>query len=150
MLNPEINEEEQEEETMNKNIIETIKKEVEARTERSAWSKGVTAYALELVEGLEEAIDGGYFDPSDLEAPKLVERALLNGASDWSAYSWGGCSLIYDGDIAERLCCPSELKKTRNGERRPNSREEWLDVQARALFQACNRVKKSIRAALAA
>ena len=131
-------------------IIETIKKEVEARTERSAWSKGVTAYALELVEGLEEAIDGGYFDPSDLEAPKLVERALLNGASDWSAYSWGGCSLIYDGDIAERLCCPSELKKTRNGERRPNSREEWLDVQARALFQACNRVKKSIRAALAA
>lgn len=142
-------EEEQEEETMNKNIIEIIKKEVEAARSRSAWSKGVTAYALELVESLEEAIDGGYFDPSDLEAPKLVERALLNGASDWSQYSWGGSSLIYDSDIAERLCCPSELKKTRNGERRPNAREEWLDVQARALFQACSRVKKSIRAALA-
>lgn len=138
------------ENTMNTNIIDTIKKEVEARTERSAWSKGVTAYALELVEGLEEAIDGGYFDVDDLEAPKLVERALLNGASDWSQYSWGGSSLIYDGDIAERLCCPSELKKTRNGERRPNSREEWLDVQARALYQACNRVKKAVRAALAA
>lgn len=141
--------ENKEEETM-KNTIETIKKEVEARTERSAWSKGVTAYALELVEGLEEAIKGGYFDPADLEAPKLLERALLNGASDWSQYSWGGSALIYDGDIAERLCCPSELKKTRNGERRPNSREEWLDVQARALFQACNRVKRAVRAALAA
>ena len=150
MLNTETTEENKEDETMNTNIIDIIKKEVEARTERSAWSKGVTAYALELVEDLEEAIDGGYFDPSDLEAPNLVERALLNGASDWSQYSWGGSSLIYDGDIAERLCCPSELKKTRNGERRPNSREEWLDVQARALFQACNRVKKSIRAALAA
>ena len=149
-LNPETTEEEQEENTMNKNIIETIKKEVEARTERSAWSKGVTAYALELVEGLEEAIDGGYFDPSDLEAPKLVERALLNGAQDWNQYSWGGSSLIYDFDIAARLCCPSELKKTRNGERRPNSHEEWLDVQARALLQACNRVKKAVRAALAA
>ena len=143
-------EEEQEENTMKENIIDQIKKEVEARTERSAWSKGVTAYALELVEELEEAIDGGYFDPSDLEAPKLLERQLLNGASDWTQYSWGGSSLIYDGDIAARLCCPSELKKTRNGERRPNAREEWLDVQARALFQACNRVKRAVRAALAA
>lgn len=134
---------------MNTNIIETIKKEVEARTERSAWSKGVTAYALELVENLKEAIDGGYFDPADLEAPKLVERALLNGASNWSQYSWGGSSLICDYEIAERTCTPSELKKTRNGERRPNSREEWLDVQARALYQACNRVKRATRAALA-
>jgi hypothetical protein len=138
----------EEETTVNENIIETIKKEVKARTKRSAWDKGVTVYALELVEGLEESIDGGYFDISDLEAPNLVERALLNGASCWSEYSWGGCSLIYDGDIAERLCCPSELKKTRNGERRPNSQEEWLDVQARALFQACRRVKRAVRAAL--
>lgn len=82
-------EEEQEENTMKENIIDQIKKEVEARTERSAWSKGVTAYALELVEELEEAIDGGYFDPSDLEAPKLLERQLLNGTSDWTQYSWG-------------------------------------------------------------
>ena len=135
---------------MNTSIFDSIRAEIEKKTERSAWSRGVKAYALELVEGLEEAIDGGYFDPEDLEAPKLVERALLNGASDWSAYSWGGCSLIYDGDIAERLCCPSELKKTRNGERRPNSREEWLDVQARALYQASRRVKSAIRAALTA
>lgn len=149
MLNPETMEENKEEETMTMTIIETIKKEIEARTERSAWSKGVTVYALELVEGLEEAIDSGYFDPSDIAAPKVLEKALLNGASSWDEYSWGGCSLIYNGDIAERLCCPSELKKTRNGERRPNSREEWLDVQARALYQACRRVKSAARAALA-
>lgn len=133
---------------MTPNIIESIRKEVNARTTRGAWSKGVTAYALELVDSLEEAIDGGYFDPADLEAPKLVEKALLNGADSWEQYSWGGCSLIYNYDIARRLCSPSELKKTREGERKPNAREEWLDTQARALFQACNRVKKSIRAAL--
>jgi hypothetical protein len=80
----------------------------------------------------------------------MVDRALLNGAADWNQYSWDGCSLCYDGQIAERLCTPSELKKTRHGERRPNSREEWLDTQARALFQASNRVKKSILAALKA
>lgn len=33
-----------------------------------------------------------------------------------------------------------ENDKTRNGERRPNSREEWLDTQARALRQAANRI----------
>lgn len=56
-------------------------------------------------------------------------------------------TLIYNSDIAARLCCPSELKRTRNGDRRPNSREEWLDTQARALFQAANRVYKALRSA---
>ena len=65
---------------------------------------------------------------------------MLNGAKDWNQYSWGALSLIYDCDIAERLSAPSELKKTRGGERRPNSREEWLDVQARALQQAFSRL----------
>lgn len=169
MLNPETTETEtteettntteeaKEEETMNTNelfacieLFTRIREEVEARTTRSAWSHGVEAYALDLVDELEEATEGGYFDLSDLEASKLVDRAMLNGAQDWNQYSWGGSSLCYDGQIAERLCNPSELKKTRNGERRPNSREEWLDVQARALFQASNRVKEAIRAALEA
>lgn len=144
-------EEEQEAETMNANeLFARIREEVEARTTRSAWSHGVEAYALDLVDELEEATEGGYFDLSDLEAPEQVNRAMLNGARDWNQYSWGGSSLCYDGQIAERLCTPSELKKTRNGERRPNRNEEWLDVQARALFQASNRVKKAIRAALEA
>ena len=98
------------------------------RADRSAWDKAVTLYAYELVESLEvEEL------PEDFTEFKSL---MLNGASDWSQYSWGGSSLIYDYDIAERTCTPSELKKTKNGERRPNSREEWLDVQARALYQA--------------
>lgn len=114
---------------------------------RSAWGRGVKEYALELLEGLNEAIEGGYFFADDLNDPKLVKKALLNGADNWSMYSWGGSALIYDGDIAERLCNPSELKKTRNGERRPNSREEWLDTQARALGQAASKVREVIRSA---
>lgn len=85
-------------------------------------------YAYELVENLEE---------ETLPASKL-EAILLNGAADWSQYSWGGSSLIYNGDIAERLCTPSELKRKRGGELAPNSREQWLDVQARALAQAAD------------
>jgi len=125
--------------------IEKLYQSIESEKQRSAWDKGVTKYALELVEQLGEQINGGYFEELDLTESKKVRAALLNGAANWSQYSWGGSALIYDGDIAERLCCSSELKKTRNGERRPNSREEWLDVQARALFQAANRVCRHIR-----
>lgn len=125
--------------------IEKLYQSIESEKQRSAWDKGVTKYALELVEQLGEQINGGYFEELDLTESKKVRAALLNGAADWSQYSWGGCSLIYNSDIAERLCNPSELKKTRNGERRSNSREEWLDTQARALFQAANRVCRHIR-----
>lgn len=120
-------------------IYDRITAELEARKDRSAWGKGVNAYALELVEALRERAE---YEGRDPESEKECREWMLNGAQDWEQYSWGGSALIYDGDIAERLCCPSELKKTRNGERRPNSREEWLDTQARALYQACNRVAR--------
>lgn len=99
----------------------------------SAWDKGVKAYALDLLEDLESALD---YDGDILTNANLLVKALLNGASDWSQYSWGGAAMIYDKDIAKRLCTPSELKKTRNGETNPNKTEQWLDVQARALYQA--------------
>ena len=122
-----------------------IRNYINRRSARSAWSKGVNAYAFELIDELEEAIAHGYFAPEDLESPNLVKRQLLNGASDWSQYSWGGCSLIYNEDIALRLCTPSELKKTRNGSRKPNASEEWLDTQARALYQASSLILSAIR-----
>lgn len=118
---------------------------IEKNTARGAWNNGVKLYALELLEELDTAIKDGYFAVEDLNAPKLLDRQMLNGAEDWTQYSYGGCSLIYDGDIAERLCNPSELKKTHNGERNPNGRETWLDVQARALYQAARRVRYAVR-----
>ena len=122
-----------------------LREKIEAALNRSAWERGVNAYALELLESLEEAAAGGWFDVENIHAPRVLEKALLNGADSWSEYSWGGSSLIYNEDIAQRLCTPSELKKTRNGERRPNAREEWLDTQARALYQAANRIKCAAR-----
>lgn len=107
---------------------------------RSAWDRGVTAYAMDLLDQLQESIDYGDADLSRILEPRYLQGVLLNGAESWKQYSWGGCSLCYDGDIAKRLCAPSELKKTRNGERRPNGHEEWLDVQTRAIYQAANRI----------
>ena len=114
-----------------------IKENLETRKDRSAWDKGVTTYALEMLEDVAESIDYNGKEPKTRAELKAL---ALNGAENWNQYSWGGSSLIYDCDIAERLCTPSELKKTRGGERRPNSREEWLDVQTRALQQAWSRL----------
>lgn len=121
--------------------INTMITRINETNPRSAWDKGVKLYALELLESLKNDIVDGYFDDDDILSPNLLNRVLLNGASSWSEYSWGGCSLIYNGEIAERLCTASELKKTKNGERKPNSREEWLDVQARALYQAADIIR---------
>lgn len=122
--------------------FEKMNAALEARKDRSAWSKGVTLYAFELVQELQERAKYERRNPEPGAECKLW---MLNGANNWTGYSWGGSSLIYNGDIAERLCCSSELKKTRNGERRPNSREEWLDTQARALSQAASRVLRLYR-----
>ena len=121
---------------------------INGREQRSAWRRGVTVYALELLEELKEGVNRGYISTDDLNTLTDFSRALLNGARNWSDYSYGGCSLIYNCDIAARLCCPSELKKTREGERRPNSREEWLDVQARALAQAARVVRMAYQKAI--
>lgn len=103
---------------------------------RSAWRKGVVNYAIDLLDGLDTDVEFEY---------RTVEEDLLNGASNWHEYSWGGCSYIYDEDIANALCTPSELKRTDNGRKSPNAHEQWLDVQARALAQACELIKRLIK-----
>ena len=59
---------------------------------RSAWARGVHAYAVELVENLD--------DSADLANETMLQKELLNGADNWAQYSEGGCALIYDADIA--------------------------------------------------
>ena len=103
---------------------------------RSAWGRAVADDALDFLDQIEHGVIEGDFASAGLTNRAKLNAFLLNGAESWEQYSWGGCGLIYDTDIARRYCTPSELRKTRDGERNPNSREKWLDVQARALRQA--------------
>ena len=107
-----------EKEEIKKAIMDALEKE----KARSAWKKGVILYAIEILDNMEDG--------------EVTEKNLLNGAKDWKQYSKGGCSLVHDVDICHRLCTPSEIKKTHNGERRPNKYETWIEVQSRALYQA--------------
>lgn len=91
---------------------------------RSAWDKGVKTYAIELLDDAASNRECECF-----ACLQELKDAILNGASDWVQYSEGGCSLIYNTDIAERLCTPY-------------SRENWIQCQARALFQAWELIKR--------
>ena len=113
----------------NMEIANKIFNRIEHLNPRSKWNHGVMRYALELINSLEA---GG----------EVTEKNLLNGAKDWKEYSDGGYAFIYDELICRRLCTPSEIKKTHDGERRPNKQETWLDVQARALYQAARLIMK--------
>lgn len=108
------------------------------RAPRSAWDRGVLEYAREMVADL---------DDSATMTRETVRRVVLNGAEDARQYSEGGCTLIYDCDIAGRLCTPSELKRKKGGELPPNNSESWLDVQTRAIHQATFMIYRAARRA---
>ena len=110
---------------------------VESIKVRGAWNNGVKTYAVEL---LDDAASNR--ECEEFASLQELKEAILNGASDWKQYSEGGLSLIYNTYIAERLCTPSELKRTKNGLNDPNNRENWVQVQARALFQAWKLIKQ--------
>ena len=125
-------------------MFDFMRSQVNAKRARSAWDKGVMKYALELIDSLEERAAYEGETPANI---REVERWALNGAMDWTQYSEGGCALVYNRQIAERLCAPYELRKTQNGTKYPNPRESWIDVQTRALYQAWNIVSKAAAAA---
>ena len=124
--------------------LNEIKAAVEATKTRGAWAAGVKVYALMILETITERAEYEGEEQDTLE--ELTEYAL-NGARDWKQASEGGCYLFYNEDIARTLCNPTELKKTDNGRRNPNSRENWIDCQARALYQAYNLIKENAKEA---
>lgn len=104
--------------------VNQIRTRLNSLRARSCWDRGVNGFALDLLDSYEE----------------ICEKTLLNGATNWDSYCYGGLALIYDEDIAKALCTPSELKRTNSGRNDPNLRETWMDVQARAYFQAYRRL----------
>ena len=115
------------------NFFDQLRQRIESHvtTKRSAWGRGVDTYCMMMVDHLEE-YNGGQA-PTSL---KELKEWLLNGARDWKQSSEGGQWLVSNEEIAKTLCSPGELRKVAGGRRQPNSHETWLDVQARALYQA--------------
>ena len=110
----------------------TLLQKINEQKARSAWARAVVLYAFEIVE----AVD--WLEEFDFSNFKQMTSELLNGSEDWERYSWGGNSLIYDEDIAERICTPSVLKRYNGGNKPPRPNKDWLDLQAVALKHAAS------------
>lgn len=101
---------------------------------KSAWSNGLRQYMHDFIDYdmilFEKLIKSQNFAE--------FEHVLLNGANNWTHHSWSGCSLCYNYDILTRLCPASIIKKYENCSM--VNGVELLDIQARALKQACKRL----------
>lgn len=111
--------------------------ENEQMKQRSKWSRGVYQIAIDRVEELDSNEVITWYN--------LLNGALFAGLKEnhkniydaCKKYSWGGCYLIYDEDIANLLSNRSEAyTKKGNFKNKPNKNEEWLDIQSRAIYQA--------------
>lgn len=118
--------------------MQKIRERLAATKPRSAWDKGVKEIAEGLLDKYEEIVQ---YREGSYPVPPLTEKTVLNGANSWEQYCYGGCAMIYNREIAETLCTPSELRRTDHGRKAPNSRETWMDVQVRAHVQAWALIK---------
>lgn len=123
--------------------IQAVANEVKNTKTRSAWSKGVKAYALDMLERFEEWRE--WNEENGESVPELDEVTALNGAKDWGEWSYGGMGLVYNAYIAERLCTPSELRKLDGGARVPAGVPSWCDIEARAAWQAWRMIAAAVR-----
>ena len=119
---------------MKKELIIRELENMKKRFARSAWDKGVYDYAFDILEPLGDELENVKAD------------TLMNGVNTWTDYSYGGCALISDDDIAKRMCAPSEYKKYLNAglNSKLSDSDYWLgNVQTRALFQAMAKIRRA-------
>ena len=128
---------------------------------RSCWDRAVQSDAIDMIERVlsdcDHIVDGVFSGTvSEFLAAVVNHVGIINSKIE-TVYSCmpyikesshGGNWLIYNDDIAAHYCTPSELKRVthKDGTIRDhaNSREDWLDVQARAHYQALIRIMRDV------
>lgn len=92
------------------------------------------AYCEDFLDFLEECDD----------VDDVTMTLLLNGADDWYQYSWGGCSLVYTYDLAERLLTADEFEQWKNDEFLQEKQDGtyFLNLQAGVLQYASSLIIK--------
>lgn len=108
---------------------------------RTYWDRGVTDFALDLLENYENICKECENDGNPV--PACNKKTLLNGADDWRVYCYGGCALVYNGDIAKVVFTPAQFAKWEQG--RKVTAEPLLDIQARALAAGWRVLKSAQR-----
>lgn len=112
---------------------------------RKLEANGAKAYLIMFLIFFESVKNREEYEHRTVSSINELKDWILNGTTGFTMYSYYGNALTANYSIAHRLCTSSELKRTREGERNPNSNENWLDVQARALTQAWEIIKKAYK-----
>lgn len=108
---------------------------------RSKWGRAVRDDAVDML---------GNLGNGDMELPSdrhELRELLLDGAADWTQYSYDGCALVYNVDIAEHYFTPSQLRRymaRRHDESMAFNGETLLDMQARALRMSEHLIGKNL------
>lgn len=69
----------------------------ETERKRGQWNKATAYYADFLLDSYIETCK--WCADQNEAIPALSLEIVLNGASCWHQYSYGGCALVYDGDM---------------------------------------------------
>lgn len=129
--------------------FEELKTRIINMKKTSAWGKAVKAYALECLEFAELCGVKPDTPADELSLGDIVNHVGGNAIKigTWhgraaldiiKASSEGGNFLVYNEDVAERLCSPAQFKAMhrKDGTLREPRRESWLQMQTRCLIHA--------------
>lgn len=105
------------------------------------WDKATAYYAYFLLDRYIE-ICRWHADQNEA-IPALSLLTVLNGALGWNQYSYHGCALVDDRDIAKLVLTPAQFAKWEQG--RKVTAEPLLDIQARALAAGWRVLKSAQR-----
>lgn len=125
--------------------IEQLKNKLneEQKKARGTYQKAICEYALELCDNIADNYISTAEELEHLENITNLKERALNGAENWTQYSWGGSSLCYNYDILTRLFCPSLVKKYQYTDTIRG--RHLLDYQASALIGAFSKINFIIK-----
>lgn len=104
--------------------VQYIKNKIEKINPNSKRKAAERDYALDLIRNLECWVKQRQLDDF-LNNSNVLRKLLLDGAENWTEYSEGGCSLIYNEDIIERI---------------GRGHSPLLERQAKYLYRACEMI----------
>lgn len=122
---------------MNKKAMIEKLEQMQKEGRKSKWRKGVISIAIDRLDEMDNGATITWHNLLNGALWSDKEATFENISSACDKYAWGGCGLICDEDIADLLATKSEAYyKNGNLKGKPNAREQWLDLYAKAVYQA--------------
>lgn len=117
--------------------LKTIYKTEKRKGRPSKWREGVFNEAIDRLDSMDEGQKINWYTLLNGALWQDKQATFENILNACSKYAWGGCGICYNVDVANTFCSKSQAYyKNGNFKEQPNNREQWLDLYARAIYQA--------------